>query len=339
MDKNQFQPPSTYYLKEIINRLLKRFSRESASRRIIFVIGLIVIFHIIFFSPPYNFPKNKIINIEEGWSLDRISSHLKESGLIRSEKIFKFLAYISFNQTDLASGDYFFNKRENIFSLLHRLANAKYYLTAEVVTFPEGSTVVEISRILKEKFPNFNQREFLEISKDKEGFLFPDTYHFLPSIKARDVVSVMEKNFRVKTESLLREVDESGKSLKEIVIMASILEEEARTKETRDIISGILWKRIEIDMPLQVDAVFPYIIGKDTYELTTDDLKYDSPYNTYKYKGLPPGPISNPGLSSIESALRPVSSNYLFYLSDKEGNMHYAKDFETHKLNKQKYIY
>lgn len=120
--------------------------------------------------------------------------------------------------------------------------------------------------------------------------------------------------------------------------MASLLEEEARTTETRKMVSGILWKRLSAGMPLQVDAVFPYIIGKNTFEITLKDLEFDSPYNTYKYKGLPPGPISNPGKDSILAAIYPTKSDYWFYLSDKNGLMHYAITFDEHKINKAKYL-
>jgi len=120
--------------------------------------------------------------------------------------------------------------------------------------------------------------------------------------------------------------------------MASLLEEEARALETRRIIAGILWNRIKLGMLLQVDAVFPYIIGKNTYEVTLDELQVDSPYNTYKYPGLPVGPISNPGLSAIKASVTPIESKYLFYLSDKAGRMYYAENFEKHKENRIMYL-
>jgi len=120
--------------------------------------------------------------------------------------------------------------------------------------------------------------------------------------------------------------------------MASIIEAEARTTESRRIISGILWKRISLGMPLQVDSTFVYINGKNTYELTSDDLKIDSPYNTYVYKGLPPTPIGNPGLDAILAALYPKTSKYLYFLSSKSGDMYYATTFEQHKRNKELYL-
>lgn len=134
------------------------------------------------------------------------------------------------------------------------------------------------------------------------------------------------------------DVEKSGRTLNEIITMASLIEEEANTKESRRIISGILWQRIKQGMRLQVDAVFPYIMNKFSLQLTKEDLMDDSPYNTYRYAGLPPGPISNPGWDSIYAAIYPAKTSYLYYLSDREGNMYYAKTFEEHKANKAKYL-
>jgi UPF0755 protein len=120
--------------------------------------------------------------------------------------------------------------------------------------------------------------------------------------------------------------------------MASLIEEETATPEDRRIVSGILWKRLSSGMRLQVDATFAYTIGKGSLELTTEDLKSDSPYNTYRIYGLPPTPIVNPGLDAITAALHPTSSPYVYYLSDKNGVMHYSKTFEEHKLAKAKYL-
>ena len=120
--------------------------------------------------------------------------------------------------------------------------------------------------------------------------------------------------------------------------MASLLEEEARQTPTRRTVAGILWKRLDLGMPLQVDATLRYLLGKSSHELTREDLEYDSPYNTYKDAGLPPGPISNPGLDAILAALRPVETAYLYFLTDSEGNIHYARTFEEHVANKAMYL-
>jgi UPF0755 protein len=152
------------------------------------------------------------------------------------------------------------------------------------------------------------------------------------------VLNTLKKTFDQKIESLSDDILVSKHSLKEIIIMASLIEKEANGEEDRNIVSGILWKRIDKGIPLQVDAPFLYILGKESSELTRSDLAINSPFNTYKYKGLPPSPIGNPGLASIKAAISPKESPYLYYLHDKEGIIHYAKTFTEHQNNIKKYL-
>ena len=213
------------------------------------------------------------------------------------------------------------------------------------ITIPEGYTVKDISEKF-DSFENFDKENFLEIAGAKEGYLFPDTYFFTGSENETQVVVRLENNFRKKVFPIFTQSDknrESPISQSEIgttstIIMASILEREARTTQDWKIISGILWKRVGIGMPLQVDATLNYLNGKTSSELTLDDLQTDSLYNTYTRRGLPPTPICNPGLGAIEAAGNPVESPYFYYLSDKEGTTHFAKTFDEHKLNKARYL-
>jgi UPF0755 protein len=169
--------------------------------------------------------------------------------------------------------------------------------------------------------------------------LFPDTYYLLPNIEAKEVFTLMRDNFDKKIKELDLEIKKFNKPLVDIIKMASIVEEEGRTDFTRQMIAGILWRRLSIKMPLQVDAAFVYVNGKkDSKLITLDDLKIDSPYNTYVYRGLPPTPISNPGLNSIRATITPVTSKYFFYLSDDDGEMHYAITHDEHVANKEKYL-
>jgi UPF0755 protein len=168
--------------------------------------------------------------------------------------------------------------------------------------------------------------------------MFPDTYFFRPGQSTEAILSVFENNFSVKLLKAQKAIAASGHSLDEILTMASILEKEASKTQDRQKIAGVLWHRIDVGMPLQVDSVFPYILGKNTFQLTLEDLKYDSPYNTYKYKGLPPGPINNPGLDSIIAAATPEKSKYVFFLSDRQGNFHYSVTYTGHLANKRKYL-
>ena len=148
----------------------------------------------------------------------------------------------------------------------------------------------------------------------------------------------MEDNFKSKIESVRGNIDNFKKPLTDVIIVASIIEDEAITSDDRRIVSGILWKRLKMKMPLQVDALFRYLDGKGTFDLTTEDLATTSPYNTYKYIGLPPTPINNPGLDSILAAVEPKKTNYLYFVSDKKGVMHYAATFEEHQRNRELYL-
>jgi UPF0755 protein len=152
------------------------------------------------------------------------------------------------------------------------------------------------------------------------------------------ILSVFSNSFHTHVSKIQSQITAFGKPVPEVLTMASLLEKEAADTQSRRTIAGILWKRIQSGMPLQVDAVFPYILGKNSYELTREDLKVDSPYNTYKYTGLPVGPIANPSLDSILAAVTPIKTNYVFYLSDRQGNFHFATTYEQHLANKKKYV-
>ena len=184
------------------------------------------------------------------------------------------------------------------------------------MTIPEGFDVSDISKTFSLKLTNFNSDKFLTEATAKEGYLFPDTYFFLTTDNEEDVMESMSNNFEKKIAPILPQITSSGKTEKDIITMASIIEKESKGDIDRGFISGILWKRIALGVPLQVDA----------------DL------NTYKTRGLPKNPICNPGIKAIEAAIYPKNSPYLYYLHDKEGNIHYAKTFAEHLLNKQKYL-
>lgn len=289
-------------------------------------------------SPPHDFPVRSIITVEEGESLAAISQFLKGQKVIRSEILFEFAVIIRGGERRLMAGDYFFANPAYIPTVARRLTHGEYGITPIRVTIPEGSTVMEIAAILKNNGLNLSEEEFIALAKGKEGFLFPDTYFFLPNTPSQNIIDVMAKNFERKTIDLESSIERFGKTLEEVVTMASIIEREVMTPDDRRIVSGILWKRIAIGMPLQVDAAFIYVNGTTTPGLSLSDLKIDSPYNTYLYKGLPAGPIGNPGIDSLRAAIEPKLTPYLYYLSDSRGVTYYAQTFEEHKDNKRKHL-
>lgn len=313
----------------------------SIKRIILFLI--IITFIFIFgadwfiFGVPSNFSIGRSFTVEEESSLSQIANQLEGQGFIRSSIVFVFLSKMTGLEKKIRAGEYWFQIPLSTLEIIRRFARADFGLSPVKITIPEGSSVEDVAEILV-GFNNFDKEEFLKKGKDAEGYLFPDTYFFMPNITSEKLIETMRDNFNKKIKEIDGEIKESPRSLSEIIIMASLVEKEIANPKDRKIVSGILWKRLDNRMPLQVDAVFPYIIGKNSFELTLDDLKFDSPYNTYLYKGLPPAPICNPGIEAILVAANPEPSLYWYYLSDKNGDTYFAETFEKHRLNKAKYL-
>jgi len=237
------------------------------------------------------------------------------------------------------AGDYYFAKQKGLGAVARMLIAGDFGLEPLRVTIPEGASVRDIAEILGGYATSFDKEKFLLIAEEREGYLFPDTYFFLPNVDERRVVKVMSDTFLEKIQELDEEILAFGRPIDEVMTMASILEREAHTHDSRRIIAGILWKRISLGMPLQVDATFDYINGKNTFELSSEDLAIESPYNTYQSVGLPPSPIANPGLGAIEAAVTPIQTDYLYFLSDRNGTLHYSETFDEHKRKKALYIH
>ncbi|MFA6523935.1 MAG: endolytic transglycosylase MltG [Candidatus Paceibacterota bacterium] len=303
---------------EVIS-LIDNLPKNSSFKKIIIfsAVSLIVfisLFYFLFLSAPLSFPKGKIINIEEGTSLRHISGDFKTNKIIRSRIAFEFFVIIYGGEKHLVLGDYLFEGKLPVFEVARIVSRGEHNLAPVKVTIPEGFNVVDIAESFSVRLSSFNKDKFLLEAKPKEGYLFPDTYFFFTDSNEEDVLKYMSDNFNKKTADIFSV--SLSRSKKDIIIMASIIEKEAKGDSDREIISGILWNRISKGMPLQVD-VAP---------------------DTYKTKGLPDSPICNPGLEAIKAAIYPKSSNYFYYLHDKNGIIHYAKTFEEHKQNKFKYL-
>lgn len=329
-----------YILHKISEKLSFKPSKKVLTIIVAGIFSALGLFYYFFVKPPSDFPLNSIYSIEERSTLSEVSIEARKQNLLRSPLFFKIFTILFSGNKGVISGDYVLNKKENVFEVVNRFANGDYRLSAVKVTVPEGFNIYEIAELLSKKddLRNFNQQEFINLAKDKEGYLYPDTYFFLPNVKAKQIMETMEKNFAEKIAPIQKDIKKFGKTFEEVLTMASILEKEVPKTEDRKIVAGILWKRIKIGIPLQVDAVFPYITQRKGGTITRADLKIDSPYNTYLNKGLPPGPISNPSLDAIISALSPKETKYLFYISDKKGITHFAKTLEEHNDNVERYL-
>jgi UPF0755 protein len=312
------------------------FERAFGASLAVGILGAVV--YLFLFAPPRGFETPTVIKVPSGKPVVSIAADLEKQQVIQSRFWFTLSLLVSGRNANAIAGNYYFPHPQNVFTVAHRIASGDYELTPVKVTLPEGATISEMAQILEDRLGTFDAETFLSLTEGKEGYLFPDTYYFLPAEDPETVVQALQENFFAKIETLQEDLTTFGKPLSDVITMASLLEEEARTLQSRQIIAGILWKRIEKGMRLQVDAVFPYIIGKNTFEVTRADLAVDSPYNTYRYEGLPLGPISNPGLSSIEAAITPVETPYLYYLSDMQGRFHWSRTYEEHLRKRDLYL-
>lgn len=280
------------------------------------VVFLAVFFYFFLVSAPSDFPSQSIINIPKGENLTSISEKLKDSHIIRSKVLFEMFVVVYGGENHITEGDYLFENKLPVFEIARRVARRDRHLAPVRVTIPEGYDNAEIANTFSQYLRNFNKAKFISEAKNLQGYLFPDTYFFFTTDNEGNVLKYLSDNFSKKIKIVSKDIALSGKSEKDIIIMASIIEREAKGDSDRGIISGILWNRISKKMPLQVDAV----------------------PDTYKKIGLPSSPICNPGQEAIIAAIYPVRSHYLYYLHDKNGMIHYAVSFNEHKENKLKYL-
>jgi len=283
----------------------------------------------------------KIFVIKNGENLTAVANRLHQEGLIKSSLAFKILVLTKGLAGHIQAGDFRLRPSLTIEEIAYILTHG----TLDVwLTFPEGWRREEFGRRLAANLEDFNYQEFLDLTEKIEGFLFPDTYLIPKEASPSAVIEIFTKNFDKKF-SLDLEIAAKAEGLtkKQVIIFASIVEREARHDEDRLLVAGILLKRWRKGWPLQADATVQYAIadlkpGDWWPEVTKKDLQIDSSYNTYKYYGLPPTPICNPGLASIKAVVNSEESDYWFYLADSFGTVHYAKTNEEHNENIEKYL-
>ncbi len=310
---------------------------------VVFVMGVCgVLIFTIGAMAPGNFPKGEVVPIPRNTSLSGAAQALYDHHIIRSPFLFKAMVVIFGGQKSIAEGEYLFSEPQSVIRVAYRTINGVHGQNKTKITIPEGSSSKDIAWIILKNIPEFDAPAFQAQARPYEGYLFPDTYFFYENVKPEEVLSILRGTFDTKMSTIESEFASSTKKLKvtkeEIITMASIIEREGIDNEDRKIIAGILWKRIRAGMALQVDAPFYYLYNKPSSQLTLDDLKIKSPYNTYVNVGLPPGPISNPGLEAIVDTMNPTETKYWYYLTGKDGKMYYAADLEGHTANKRKYL-
>lgn len=299
---------------------------------------------------PYdkNNKKDIIIDIPSGSTVSKISQILYENELIRNKMLFKVIVKLSEKAPEFKSGKYLLNQTYSNNKIINLLASGKIYQDGIKITIPEGSTSNEIIDILVSKnlgsrenyeelikTPELFYKEFSYLNEDDitslEGFLYPETYYFNEKLSEKEILSNMLSAFKnIYSDKFKQKQEELKMTLQQVVSLASIVEKEAVEDVDRPTIASVFYNRLEIDMPLQSDATIQYIFPERKKIVTYNDLKIDSPYNSYKNKGLPPTPISNPGVKSIESTLYPDDTDYIYFVATMDGKNNYSVDYEQH---------
>ncbi len=306
---------------------------------LILILALLFTAYVHTIRAPSSFPLESLITLEEGKPLSTLAESLHTQSVIRNPNALSLLLRLQGNATHIHAGDYIFHKRQNIFTIARIITTGSFGLEPVTVIIPEGVTVRDIAWLYEQKMLRFNKEKFIKLALPLEGYLFPDTYFFLPNASEKEIVRVMQDNFNKKIAPLMPDIKKSGKTLEEIVTMASIVEKEARIHNDRKMIAGVLWHRIDINMPLQVDATFVYTHNKGSSQITMAELLDDTnAYNTYKHTGLPPGPIASPSLSAFKATIYPTENPYIFYLADKYGKTYFSKTYAEHLRKRAKYI-
>lgn len=285
--------------------------------------------------------KNKIFVVKEGEGIQTISQNLHQNGFIKNEYVFFIYTLITRQNKKLQSGTFRLSASLSVPEIIKKLSSggvSDYWL--KII---DGTRIEEIAKL----FPNglsFNSQDFLTKNKTKEGHFFPDSYLIPSYFNLDQTIAVISLNFDKKFAQA-KEKSTSNLIEEDNIIMASLLEREGKTLESKQIIAGIIINRLNVGMPLQIDATVQYARDSQNKNITgywqtlvKTDLQIDSPFNTYKNQGLPPRPICNPGYNSLFAAFHPTESDYIFYITGNDGKMYYAKTLDEHNSNIAKYL-
>ncbi|HAR54810.1 TPA: endolytic transglycosylase MltG [Patescibacteria group bacterium] len=313
------------------------------------IVGLCSGFYFWLFAPISRAGTPQLFTVQSAESITSIARRLEEGQLIRSAWGFKAYLKIS-GKVVVQPGTYEISTKDSLIKIANLIASGD--TTNVTLTIPEGYTLAQIAeqvgqkniadaaeftRLVKDFPPDY---EFLKVrptgQTSLEGFLFPDTYRLIkgnPTLAIQQILDNFSSKYTTDIKPKL-----GDKNLYEIITVASLIEREVKTTEDMVMVSGVIYNRLKIGMKLDIDATVRFIINNWKDPLTRDDLSVDSPYNTRRYAGLPPGPICNPGLAAIEAALQPADHDYYYYLTDYDGVTHYAKTLAEHNQNKLQYL-
>ncbi len=293
--------------------------------------------------------------VASGASVKEIAQKLAERNFIKSPFWFKVYVWANRKESALQAGNYALSRCFNTAQIVEMFTGGQVILNEAQLTFPEGFTSKQIKERLLEgglaaaqgldeaAVVDFQvQYKFLTDvpgSAGLEGFLFPDTYRFKKDLKKEEIIKKFLDNFDKKlTPDLRAEISRQGKTIFSVITLASIVQQESMNEQEMPLIAGVFARRLSLNMALESDATINFITGKKDRQPLYEDLKIKSPYNTYLNRGLPPGPISNPGLAAIKAAISPQTTDYLYFLHPLNGPTVFSKTLDEHNRNKAKYL-
>ncbi len=276
-------------------------------------------------------------NVPRGSSVREIGEVLAEHRLIIDRFSFPFIARLLHYDKDLKSGEYPVKDVHSVFQILDILSKGVAPKQIKL-TIPEGFTVEDIAKVLYQKGVIKSSRDFISKAQKYEGFLFPDTYFFLKGESVESIIKKMKDQFyKVLPRDYEERAKEKGLTLYQAVILASIVEKEAKFDEDRPLVASVFLNRLKVGMPLQSDATINYVLKNKKLWLTDKDLKINSPYNTYTHTGLPPTPICNPGLKSLLAVVNAPRTDYYYFITTRSGKAVFEKTLEEHNRDIRKY--
>ncbi|MCA9472207.1 MAG: endolytic transglycosylase MltG [Nitrospira sp.] len=295
-----------------------------------------------------NSEHSEIVNIQRGMSLGEVASLLAERRLLANAQWFRIIGTLSRADRKIQPGEYKLHAGLTPKEILERLAEGKVYYHS--VTIPEGYTISQIANVLSKK-GLVDKTRFVWLTKDPafirsldlnvqtlEGYLFPDTYFFTRTTSEEDIIKTFViRLWKAFSPTLLNRANEIGMSVQEVLTLASVIEKETGLSTERSMVSGVFHNRLNRNIPLQSDPTVIYAIEDFDGNIRKRDLSIDSPYNTYRVRGLPPGPIANPGEAAIHAALYPTPSDYVYFVSRNDGSHEFSVTLAEHNRAVEKY--
>lgn len=343
------------------NKRNKNKKNSNIKIAFIFILLFVIVIAGINFASSFAAPRetgDASFQIETGSSLTQIANVLEENKIIKSANSFRIYCRLFADSSKFKAGQYSVSRPIDFKEIIDLLSKGQNQANGVKVTIPEGYVITQVATLMESKGLG-NKAEFLELAKTGnydyeflkfdfapsikyklEGFMYPDTYFFDEDATSEEIIKILLDTFEGKVwDKIKTAADENGLNYIELLTLASIVEKEAVKDDERAKIAGVFYNRIKIDMNLQSCATVQYALNREKFSTTVtfEETRLESPYNTYKYPGLPPGPICNPGIASIEAVLKPDTNKYLFFVAKGDGSHYFSLTYDEHLSAIQKY--